>query len=272
MSQRTGDAISVMDLLHPMSALEESEDSSSADLLRAKISVGSPDVRDNPGYLTATSNGTRAYVPLEGSGQVALVDLMALRQVDTDAETPEVEPIPLPEGATPVAMVIDSDDEYAYVADKNDGKVYVLDVDPDSDSYHQVVKTIALDLNNDSAELRQMAIAADGRRLFVTASYSQIYVVNIDPEDRPEEAEENSRKWWEQIGVLATSQGAMGLSATSDPLKMTFTNGHRTFDGRGFGVLEITNDDPLAFEATANYTKLGLASSRDYLMWMRGLR
>jgi hypothetical protein len=154
-SQRSADAISVVDMLHPKSVIE---DSSSADLLRAKISVGTAGVTDRPGELAATGNGTRAYVPLEDSGQVALVDLMVLRQVDADAETPEVEPIPLPEGATPVAVVIDSDDEYAYVADKNGGRIYVLDVNPESDSYHEVVKTIALELNNDSAELRQMAI------------------------------------------------------------------------------------------------------------------
>ena len=203
-------------------------------------------------------------MPLEDSGQVALVDLMALRQVDADAETPEVEPIPLPEGATPVAVVIDSDDEYAYVADKNGGRIYVLDVNPESDSYHEVVKTIALELNNDSAELRQMAINADGRRLFVTASYGQIYVVNIDPDDRPKEGESNLSDWWEQIGALATATGAMGLAATSDPLKMTFTNGSSLTDAKGFGVLEITNDYPLEFEATANYLNLSLDSFRDY--------
>jgi hypothetical protein len=94
--------------------------------------------------------------------------------------------------------------------------------------------------------------------LFVTASYGQIYVVNIDPDDRPKEGESNLSDWWEQIGAFATASGAMGLSATSDPLKMTFTNGSSFTDGSGFGVLKITNDYPLEFEATANYLNLSL--------------
>ena len=260
-SQRTADTISVIDVLGAGSVVEGT---SSADLLRAKISVGTPDESDVPGELAATSNGTMAYVPLEESGKVAIVDLMALRQVDGMPETPEVEPIALPEGATPMALTIDKQDEYAYIADKNGGKVYVLDINPDSDSYHQVVETIELELNNESAQLREVAISADGRRLFVTASYSRIYVVNIDPNDRPLDEESNSRKWWEQIGAVATAQGAMGLSATTDPLKMTFTSGHTQFDGRGFGVLNITDDDPLTFEATTKYTSLSLAPISDY--------
>ena len=100
--------------------------------------------------------------------------------------------------------------------------------------------------------------------MFVTASYGQIYVVNIDPEDRPKEGESNLSDWWEQIGALATATGAMGLAATSDPLKMTFTNGSSLTDAKGFGVLEITNDYPLEFEATANYLNLGLNFATDY--------
>lgn len=259
-SQRTADTISVIDVLNAGSVVEGS---SSADLLRAKISVGTPDVSDRPGELAAISNGTVAYVPLESSGKVAIVDVMALRQVDGMPETPEVDPIALPEGATPVALTIDKQDEYAYVADKNGGKVYVLDINPDSDSYHQVVETIELELNNQNAQLREVSISADGRRLFVTASYSRIYVVNIDPNDRPLDGD-NSRQWWEQIGAVATATGAMGLSATTDPLKMTFTNGNPFTDGKGFGVLNITNDDPNSFAATANYINLKLDQFSDY--------
>ena len=264
-SQRTADTISVIDVLGAGSVVEGT---SSADLLRAKISVGTPDESDVPGELAATSNGTMAYVPLEESGKVAIVDLMALRQVDGMPETPEVEPIALPEGATPMALTIDKQDEYAYIADKNGGKVYVLDINPDSDSYHQVVETIELELNNESAQLREVAISADGRRLFVTASYSRIYVVNIDPNDRPLDEESNERKWWQQIGAV-TATGAMGLSATTDPLKMTFTSGQ--FDGQGFGALEIVNDDPLAFEATTKYTSLSLDVFWDYFDVDRGV-
>lgn len=56
------------------------------------------------------------------------------------------------------------------------------------------------------------------------AADGYIYVVNINPEDRPSVPNSNPRKWHEQIGVIAGALGATGLplgvtglAATPDP-------------------------------------------------------
>ncbi|MEK0181120.1 hypothetical protein [Microcoleus anatoxicus] len=214
---------------------------------------------DRPGLLAVTSNATRAYVPLEYTGRVAMVDLLARRPVDVDASTPAVDDIILPSGASPGAISIDPWDNYAYITDSKRGSIYVLDVNPDSPSYNQVVQTIPV---NATSGLRQIAVSSDGRKLFATAADGYVYAVNIDPEDKPSEPNSNPRKWGEQIGKVLTTTGAWGLAATPDPLKMVFTNGNRETDGSGFGVLTVS-DDPLNFAPTTLYTNLTLTDNNN---------
>lgn len=103
-----------------------------------------------------------------------------------------------------------------------------------------------------------MAISSDKRKLFVTAPNNLIIVVNIDSKYRLISTNFNPRKWHEIIGTLRTSMGTEGIAATTDPHKMTFTIPLN--DYQGFGVLEITNDDPTNFAATTRYVSLGLGS------------
>ena len=138
------------------------------------------EIADRPGQLAATSNATRAYVPLESTGRVAMVDLLARREVDIDASTATVDDIIWPPGASPGAISIDPWDNYACVTDSKLGSIYVLDINPDSASYNQVVETILVDA---TSGLRQIAISSDGRKLFATAKDGYIYAVNIYPED-----------------------------------------------------------------------------------------
>ncbi|WP_293279127.1 hypothetical protein [Microcoleus sp. PH2017_31_RDM_U_A] len=132
--------------------------------------------------------------------------------------------------------------------------------------------------------MSQLAISSDGRRLFATGSDSNeqtpnrnLYAVNIDPRDKPSAQGSNERKWHQQIGVIPTASETEGIAATSDPKKMVFTNGFasvRTIsngeeiklqdDGKGFGVLEITSEDPLNFSAKVNYAPLSLGVATDY--------
>ncbi|MDZ7996203.1 MAG: hypothetical protein RMX69_28945 [Nostoc sp. EspVER01] len=77
---------------------------------------------------------------LENSGRVALVDPMVLRQIDTNAETKDIiDPINLGVDASPRSIVIDDRNEYAYIGDGRMGVIYVLDINPNSSKYHQVV-------------------------------------------------------------------------------------------------------------------------------------
>ncbi|MCC3426568.1 MAG: DNA/RNA non-specific endonuclease [Microcoleus sp. PH2017_01_SCD_O_A] len=134
---------------------------------------------------------------------------------------------------------------------------------PFSPTYHQVTQTIPV--GTAPSGLRQIALSSDGKKLFVTApngANSKIYAVNIDPKDRPISPGANPKKWNQLIGTVTADEGVEGLAATVDPLKMTFTNSGK--DSKGFGVLDITNNDPVSFAATTRYTNLGLGSTFDY--------
>jgi len=261
---RFSDQVAVLNGSNPESVVETTR---SNDLLLARIPVGTQDLQDWPRALASTSDGTRTYVALERSGRVALVDPLVLQQVDTNSQTPDVvDPINLPAGASPLSIVISPRDEYAYIADGKSGSIYVLDINPFSATYHQVIQTISV--NPAPTGLRQMTISSDGRKLFVTApnlsssSKSQILAVNIDPKDRPRDPNQNLNKWHQQIGAVTADQRVEGIAATTDPMKMTFTN--RRSDATGFGVLTITNDDPKSFTATTRYAGLTLGSIYDY--------
>lgn len=240
---------------------------SSEDLLIAKIPVGKENIDDNPRELAITKDGSRVYVSLQFSGAVALVDPILLRQIDTDPYQFGLNPIDLPGNAAPRGIAIGSLDRYAYVADGNQGLIYVIDIDPNSETYHQVIKTIQVNPAPDG--LRQLAISSDGRKLFATApnprnsdDKSHILVINVDPSDKPLAPNSNTQIWHEQIGTIETEEGTEGITASSQPDTITFTN--RRNEVKGYGVLKITNDDPLSFAATINYGNLGIGYSFDY--------
>ncbi len=81
------------------------------------------------------------------------IDLLTMRQIDASHEPsdlPDTNPtIDLPPGSRPFAIVIDPQDKYAYISDRNTydislGLIYVLDIDPASETFHKVVKTMLI--------------------------------------------------------------------------------------------------------------------------------
>ncbi|MEZ2232067.1 DNA/RNA non-specific endonuclease [Microcoleus sp.] len=264
------DRVAVLNGKNPESVVDTTN---SKDLLLAQIPVGTSGVTDWAESTAVTSDGNRVYATLRNSGQVALVDPMVLRQVDTVPNTSGVNPIVLPAGARPKSIVISPRDDYAYIGDLNQAKIYVLDINPNSATYHKVVETINV---TSPLGLSQLAISSDGRRLFGTGSDNneqvpnrRIYAINIDSKDRPKDEDSNPRKWHQQIGVIPTISETEGISATNEPTKMVFTNGLNLIntdqnDGPGFGVLEITSDDPLNFTASVSYAPLSLGFPTDY--------
>ncbi|MCY7384111.1 MAG: YncE family protein, partial [Microcoleus sp. CAN_BIN18] len=261
-AQWTADRISLINGANPAFVVG---DTNSSKLLIDSIAVGTDDILDRPRELTVTSDGSRAYVVMDRSGRVAVVDTMTRQQVDTQPNTAGINPINLPSGSEPRSIVIDPRDRYAYIADGKIGSnsIYVLDINPFSSTYHQVTQTIPV--GTAPAGLRQIALSSDGKKLFVTApngANSKIYAVNIDPKDRPISPGANPKKWNQLIGTIAADEGVEGIASTVNPLAMTFTNSNK--DSNGFGVLDITNNDPLSFAATTRYTNLGLGSDFDY--------
>ncbi|AFZ10908.1 Ig domain protein group 2 domain protein (plasmid) [Oscillatoria nigro-viridis PCC 7112] len=279
-TERTGDKINVINLKDPLSTVETQTSDKLA--VAINIPVGNPNIpSDRPESIAPTNNATRGYVTLRDTGRVSVVDLIALREIDTTPETATVDAISLPSGARPQAIVIDPKDNYAYIADQNRPNIYVLDINPNSATYHTVVQTVNV---SSPLGLSQLAISSDGRRLFATGSDNneqtpnrRIYAVNIDPADKPKAEGSNDRKWQQQIGVIPTASETEGIAATPDPKKMVFTNGFASVltisngeqiklqnDGQGFGVLEIESDDPLNFSAKVSYAPLSLGLANDY--------
>ncbi|MEG4805795.1 beta-propeller fold lactonase family protein [Microcoleus sp. ARI1-B5] len=261
-AQWTADKVAIINGANPKSVVAATNTS---DLSIASVSVGTDDILDRPRELTVTSDGSRAYVVMDRSGRVAVVDPMTRQQVDTQPNTAGINSINLPSGAEGRSIVIDPRDEYAYIADGKTGSnsIYVLDINPFSSTYHQVTQTIPV--GTAPSGLRQIALSSDGKKLFVTAPNgvnSKIYAVNIDPKDRPRDPSQNPKKWNQLIGSITADEGLEGIASTVNPLAMTFTNSGK--DSKGFGVLEITNNDPVSFAATTRYTNLGLGSDFDY--------
>lgn len=117
--------------------------------------------------------------------------------------------------------------------------------------------------------LRDLALSSDGKRLFVTApnlrfiGKSQIFVVNVDSADRPQNPNTNIQRWHEQIGVFEADQGVEGISATADPHSMIFTN--RYSEATGVGVLKLTTDNPTTdLQGEIKYISLLLGVVNDY--------
>lgn len=265
-AQVWNDTVTVINALNPENVLAQ-DDTTSLDLIMARIPVGTDGVQDGPRYLAATSNASRAYVSLGQSGQIAVIDLLMQRQLDTDAVAEGVNPIRLAvPNAKLGAIAIGADDQYAYVADKQIGAIYVIGINPMSQHYNEHIGTIPVDAPNG---IRDLAMSSDKRRLFVTAPNSsssgkgEILVINVDPADRPRTSVANPRLWHRLIGEpIEASFGLEGISAAPTSNQMVFTN--RADESKGFGVLTITNDDPLQFAATTKYVALNLGEYNDY--------
>jgi YVTN family beta-propeller protein len=185
-----------------------------------------------------------------------------MRQVDgshdPNALLPDFNPtIDLPPGARPFTIAVDARDKYAYITDRNsyggNGLIYVLDIDPNSATFHQVVEHISVDSVGNG--LGQMSIDPSGKYLYV-----------INPNSTPGRGE---------IVVidLSTNQKIYAFPIDGYPTGIKFapkTDLHTTQvlftqrqdDARGVGVLTIVDDDFAG--GTINYIPLGLGSNVDY--------
>ena len=198
--------------------------------------------------------------------------------LDPSGDDP-VDSVPLPLGSRPFWVALDKQNRYAYVSDEDPvgdpahpmGAIYVVDIDPTSPTFHQLVRTIEVAA---PFGLRHLIVSDDGKRLYVAApnrdgydkpaqAHSTVrYVVNIDEADRPRDpALGNPRKFGEVIAEIDTGQETYGLQTTGDPHRILFTN--RFDDAEGLGFIEVTSDDPLAFQATTRTIGLTLGSTGD---------
>src|SRR5262249_1143479 len=148
--------------------------------------------------------------------------------------------IKLPDHAVPTEIVIDPDDNYAYVADDIAGAVYVIDVNPSSDKFNRFVKTIPI--APAPAGISSIALSTDGRRFYVAAPATNfrigqplpaghILVVDADPND----VFAPGAEFQTQIGsVSGVNLAPSRIRATSDPNVMVATGSP---EGFGFEVI-----------------------------------
>ncbi len=128
-----------------------------------------------PQYVAVTADNNRAYVTDPANHGVAVIDAIALQQINADPTKPGTNEIRrLPLGAAPNEIAIDPEDNYAYVTDEashNEGSpngtsvVYVIDIDPTSPTYNQLVRTITIP--NAPFGLNGLAVNSDDTQLFV---------------------------------------------------------------------------------------------------------
>ncbi|RYD75107.1 MAG: hypothetical protein EOP84_18825, partial [Verrucomicrobiaceae bacterium] len=160
--------------------------------LAARVSLKDSNPRDpiRPGARTiaVSRDGTRAYVALENTGEIAVVDAMTLRGINVHPESGFDDDwhIKLPNGAKPFGMVVDRTNSYLFVTDQNadknhNGYVYVVDINPASPTYHEVVRTVtvrsqAINVQEGAAPvvaqligLRGLDVSLDNRRLYIAA-------------------------------------------------------------------------------------------------------
>ncbi len=247
--------MSAYDDVGPFVAAFEADIPDDANRMAAKIYLG--DAGWKTIYNTVTSvDSTRVYAAVQrGStsdpwGGVAVIDATTLKQVDEDPGTLGNNFIKLPGAADALAVAMSPRGDFLYVAEWG-GAVHVLDVQPDSPNFHQVVQTIQVvtDRNFSGA----LAVSSDGRRLYVGIAEriggdGQLAVVNIDPTDKPADAaadlssaSDNPRYWHRVLGTFRTIHTPIQIVATTHPDKLAVTcafSPHRIY------ALTVTDDRP----------------------------
>ncbi|MCB1968225.1 MAG: hypothetical protein KDI64_19875, partial [Candidatus Accumulibacter sp.] len=224
--------------------------------LAARIPIGG--TFPAPRSVAISADNTRAYAALRYGSSVAVVDTVALQQVDADADLANgVSNIELLPGARPFWIAAGKGGKKAYVSDEVAGRIYVLDIDPSSGSYNKLVRT--LDVAPAPSGLRGMAINANGTRLFVAAPEKalfggsgsgdgRVFVIDVD---------EGSATYGEVLEVLAAGGEPYGVSATNDASVMLYTN--RLSDSKG---VVIVKGDVGSYTQTA--VAMNLGSFTDY--------
>ena len=193
-------------------------------------------VSGTPLYVAPTHDDSRAYATLVGGG-VQAIDVDSLQATDL---------IPLPAGATPFEITIDQDDKYAYVTDNNSGSIYVIDIDPNSNTYDTLVHTISVTSVIDGGRdqgLRGLALNSDGTRLFVAAPTSALFLRPSSESGRilvVDTSNPKSKTYWTQVDSITAGPSPFGVAATPYPDKMVYTD--YVSDSVGFNVLSGTVD------------------------------
>ena len=138
--------------------------------LAARITVGSGATFPSPRSVAVSPDGTRAYVTLRNGGGVSVIDTRTLQEVDVDRNLANgithIDLLAHSPGAQPFWAVADPSGQLLYVGDEVNPIIYVININPGSNRYHQVG---SIPVVNAPAGLRGMDISSDGKRLYAAA-------------------------------------------------------------------------------------------------------
>jgi hypothetical protein len=231
--------------------------------LVATVPLASGASNPYPQYVAVTADGTRAYVTDPVNHGVAVIDAVALQQVNAVPGQPGVNEIPLPASAAPGDITIAPEDEYAYVSDErsqNEGTpdgtslVYVIDIDPSSPTYNQLVRTIPVP--QAPFGLHGLAVNSDDTGLYVAVpnmldsehaamvprnTPGHIQVIDLTPDATGQPA-------WKLLTSITAGNDPYGVTAGPDDI-ITFTD--YLFNDQSFGL--ITKGSTTATFAQFNF-------------------
>ena len=219
-------------------------------IARMQVGVLDKGARD----IVLTVDSTRAYVSQHLANRIAVIDTMALRELDALPDDPEdpatqgLNQILLPTDARPGELAISPDNKWLYATDMEADVLYAISIDPNSPDYHKV-KVIKLGFNVLGHDARWgasgIAVAGDGTEIILTVpgsrpsfttrpgnlSVGTILVVKL---------ESQSSKEWLSKPVKSMQSVGVGLdpyavAATPDPSVFLISNHQR--DGDGIGKL-----------------------------------
>ncbi len=122
---------------------------------------------------------TRGYAIASDSGQVAVFDAVAFQQHDANPATEQLDAISLPAGARPYRGEIDPAEHYLFLTDRHRGAVYVVDINEHSNTFHKLVRTITVPVEDARIGFRDLAISIDGQRLYVAAPARDLFQESI---------------------------------------------------------------------------------------------
>ncbi len=200
-----------------------------------------------PRKSVVTPDGTRVYVTLERTGEVSVIDAIALQEADVKSDddprlagedTRGVQPIKLPIGASPFDAAVDPQGHFLFVSDRRSPNVYVIDINPYSPTFHEVVETVALPSRLVPIGLRGLAVDITGDALMVTAPASTIFAPATQP----------GHVLRVDLSPLRTAN-TRKLTADPDAQEAAFTLlGSLTFDARD--SLSVTEVGPNPYDIT----------------------
>lgn len=224
-------------------------------------------VLKDPPTVAVTPDGTRAYVVVNGTNEVRVID----------TSTNELIGNPIAVGSGPLRIAINNAGTRAYVTGDIAGsipsrdQITVIDIDPTSTNYNTVIATVPLGAAGDVIAAEDVAVSPDGSRVYVTTFFDdgKIYVIDaatntvigtktfVD-DDNPAETEDNIGKM--EFNPVASRNLAYITNVDDDEVLVVNT------DPASAGYMTVVKRIPIAGVGTAQGIAVSADGNRAYVV------